>query len=174
MNSFISVVLLLFIVASLSYARHDYRSRHHGIDKDNDLSLWINEQQVKVFSGFSMKVYAIDNGKVNPHVRDKVSADPKSELIQSNWHWWPQRVDSVSVIQWESEDGNVEIKISQSQVDDNECRDASMWSSSLCLRFAFSLFVCVCVYVCMWARILHVRGSLLLNNYFFPLFAVGC
>lgn len=75
MNNLSTTVLLLFIILSISYARHDYRNRH-GLEKDNDLSLWINEQQVKVFSGFSMKVYAIDNGRVNPHVRDKVSCLP--------------------------------------------------------------------------------------------------
>lgn len=74
-----STIFLVSIILCISYidTRNDYRNRHH-TDKDNDLSLWINEQQVKVFSGFSMKVYAIDNGRVNPHVRDKVC----SELLQ--------------------------------------------------------------------------------------------
>uniref|UniRef100_A0A2M4CP77 Wnt inhibitory factor 1 n=2 Tax=Anopheles darlingi TaxID=43151 RepID=A0A2M4CP77_ANODA len=37
---------------------------------DDDLSLWIDEQQVKIFSGVAMKIYAIDNGRVSPHIRD--------------------------------------------------------------------------------------------------------
>lgn len=73
MNNLNSTVVLLLIIVAISYARHDYRNRH-GIEKDNDLSLWINEQQVRLFSGFSMKVFAIDNGRVNAHVRDKVIA----------------------------------------------------------------------------------------------------
>lgn len=80
MHNLSSTIFLVSIILCISYidTRNDYRNRHHGhIDKDNDLSLWINEQQVKVFSGFSMKVYAIDNGRVNPHVRDKVGSFKK-------------------------------------------------------------------------------------------------
>uniref|UniRef100_A0A8D8T1N1 Protein shifted n=1 Tax=Cacopsylla melanoneura TaxID=428564 RepID=A0A8D8T1N1_9HEMI len=36
-------------------------------DKD-DLSLWIDEQQVKMYSGFSMEIYAIANGTVLPYI----------------------------------------------------------------------------------------------------------
>ncbi|XP_055713451.1 protein shifted-like isoform X1 [Phlebotomus papatasi] len=53
------------------YMGLDHRHHHHlHYEKDNDLSLWINEMQVKMFSGFSMKIFAIDNGKVSPHIKD--------------------------------------------------------------------------------------------------------
>lgn len=41
-----------------------------GNDNNNDLSLWIDEQQVKMFSGFSMEIYAIANGRVLPYILD--------------------------------------------------------------------------------------------------------
>lgn len=47
--------------------RNRDRDKH---DEDTDLSLWINEQQLKVLSGFSFKVYAISNGKVYIDLRD--------------------------------------------------------------------------------------------------------
>lgn len=66
------IVFLLILVIAISCARHsDHYGRGRGLLND-ELSLWINEQQVKVFSGFQMKVFAIDAGRVNPHVRDKV------------------------------------------------------------------------------------------------------
>lgn len=76
---------------------HQRKFHHNDRDKDNDLSLWIDEQQVKMFSGihtivtivvlfksksifmiclflsqkgFSLKIYAIDNGKVSAHIKD--------------------------------------------------------------------------------------------------------
>ncbi|CAG2064768.1 unnamed protein product [Timema podura] len=38
--------------------------------KNGDLSLWIDEQQVKMFSGFSMEIYAIVDGHVLPYILD--------------------------------------------------------------------------------------------------------
>lgn len=35
-----------------------------------DLSIWISEQQVKMFSGYSIRIFAIENGRVNPLLRD--------------------------------------------------------------------------------------------------------
>lgn len=68
----LGVIFLLILVIAISCARHSDYGRGRGLLND-ELSLWINEMQVKVFSGFQMKVFAIDNGRVNPHVRDKVS-----------------------------------------------------------------------------------------------------
>ncbi|XP_037029473.1 protein shifted isoform X1 [Bradysia coprophila] len=53
-----------------SRQNHQRKFHHNDRDKDNDLSLWIDEQQVKMFSGFSLKIYAIDNGKVSAHIKD--------------------------------------------------------------------------------------------------------
>ncbi|KAJ6639830.1 Protein shifted, partial [Pseudolycoriella hygida] len=54
------------------WSRQNHQRKFHHIDgdNDNDLSLWIDEQQVKMFSGFSIKIYAIDNGKVSAHIKD--------------------------------------------------------------------------------------------------------
>ncbi|PSN43065.1 hypothetical protein C0J52_11455 [Blattella germanica] len=38
--------------------------------KNGDLYLWIDEQQVKMFSGFSMQIYAIVDGHVLPYILD--------------------------------------------------------------------------------------------------------
>lgn len=51
-------------------SRHEHHYMHHPHEVPHDLSLWINEEQVKLFSGFSMKVFAIDNGRVSPHIKD--------------------------------------------------------------------------------------------------------
>nr|CAD7395161.1 unnamed protein product [Timema poppensis] len=59
--------------------------------KNGDLSLWIDEQQVKMFSGFSMEIYAIVDGHVLPYI-----LDPKfeqylpiipSEVAYVNFTW---------------------------------------------------------------------------------------
>lgn len=49
------------------FTTNSYRYHEH---KENDLSLWINEQQVKILSGFSLKVFIINYGWVSPHVKD--------------------------------------------------------------------------------------------------------
>lgn len=59
---FCLIVLLNAINTTNSYRYHDH--------KENDLSLWINEQQVKILSGFSLKVFIINYGWVSPHVKD--------------------------------------------------------------------------------------------------------
>ncbi|KOB71593.1 Wnt inhibitory factor 1 [Operophtera brumata] len=38
--------------------------------KQQDISMWINERQVRMFSGISMQVFAIANGHVSPYVLD--------------------------------------------------------------------------------------------------------
>uniref|UniRef100_A0A1B6GS06 Wnt inhibitory factor 1 n=1 Tax=Cuerna arida TaxID=1464854 RepID=A0A1B6GS06_9HEMI len=45
-------------------------ARNNGNGGDGDLSLWIDEQQVKMFSGFAMEIYAIVDGKVLPYILD--------------------------------------------------------------------------------------------------------
>lgn len=82
----------------LSYPLVDGRTHYHsGGDSDvnDDITLWINKDQgkyfcrsaggqeglaqsstytfifaVKLFSGYSVQIYAIDNGRVSPHLKD--------------------------------------------------------------------------------------------------------
>lgn len=60
-------------------------------DVDDDLALWINEEQVKLLSGFSIKVYAIAMGRVNffimdPHINQHIPTIP-SEVNSVNFTW---------------------------------------------------------------------------------------
>ncbi|XP_065202290.1 protein shifted isoform X2 [Planococcus citri] len=56
-----------------------------------DLSLWIDEQQVKKYSGFSMEIYAIVDGKVLPYILDpnfeKYLPVIPSEVGSVNFTW---------------------------------------------------------------------------------------
>lgn len=63
--------IIAYTLISNAWTRQDH-NRYHSDERDldNDLSLWIDEQQVKMFSGFKMKIYAIDNGKVSQHIKD--------------------------------------------------------------------------------------------------------
>nr|CAG4643939.1 EOG090X05QS [Lepidurus arcticus] len=49
--------------------RRDSRDGRHR-NPDGGLSLWIDQQQVKMFSGFSMEIYAIADGRVLPYILD--------------------------------------------------------------------------------------------------------
>lgn len=60
-------------------------------DVDDDLALWINEEQVKLLSGFSIRVYAIAMGRVNffvmdPHINQHIPTIP-SEVNSVNFTW---------------------------------------------------------------------------------------
>ncbi|XP_076041261.1 uncharacterized protein LOC143025456 isoform X2 [Oratosquilla oratoria] len=46
------------------------RGRRRGFRRDKDLALWIDEKQVKLFSGMVMEIYAIHKGRVLPHILD--------------------------------------------------------------------------------------------------------
>lgn len=61
------LISCLTIILNAIYTTNSYRYHDH---KENDLSLWINEQQVKILSGFSLKVFIINYGWVSPHVKD--------------------------------------------------------------------------------------------------------
>lgn len=59
--------------------------------KQHDISLWIDERQVRMFSGISMQVFAIVNGHVSPYVLDpnfsnKLPIIP-SEVGYVNFTW---------------------------------------------------------------------------------------
>ncbi|XP_014259342.1 protein shifted isoform X2 [Cimex lectularius] len=53
------LIFLFFFMHVLSHPRND-----------GDLSLWIDQHQVKMFSGFSMEIYAIVDGRVLPYILD--------------------------------------------------------------------------------------------------------
>ncbi|XP_044741789.1 protein shifted [Chrysoperla carnea] len=62
-------LLLLTVTVYISHSslRGDPNSNKND---GGDLALWIDEQQVKMFSGLSMQIYAIVNGTVLPYVLD--------------------------------------------------------------------------------------------------------
>lgn len=68
----ISISVLIIVVSLIiNVWSHRHRQHEHHFNQVNtDLSLWINEQQVKMFSGFSMRIYAIDNGRVSMHIKN--------------------------------------------------------------------------------------------------------
>lgn len=61
------LILILFVKAIPRHNRNDHKNdpRNNG-----DLALWIDEKQVKMFSGMSMEIYAIVNGNVLPYILD--------------------------------------------------------------------------------------------------------
>lgn len=72
---------LLLILASIRtvLARHDHNYLAHHYqhyhqyqthEPPTDLSIWISEQQVKVLSGYSLRIFAIENGRVSHFLRD--------------------------------------------------------------------------------------------------------
>ena len=74
-----SVIFQFLLRSNFTHARHDqfylsHNNHHHPhyyqTSEPSDISLWISEQQVKMFSGYSMRIFAIDNGRVNPLLRD--------------------------------------------------------------------------------------------------------
>ncbi|KAL4718429.1 hypothetical protein ACJJTC_006684, partial [Scirpophaga incertulas] len=73
---------------TLSAGRREYKD----VDaRQTDISLWIDERQVRMFSGISMRVTAIRNGHVSPYILDpnfsnKVPIIP-SEVGYVNFTW---------------------------------------------------------------------------------------
>lgn len=64
-------IIIVHTLISNAWTRQDH-NRYHSGERElyNDLSLWIDEQQVKMVSGFNMKIYAIHNGTVLQHIKD--------------------------------------------------------------------------------------------------------
>jgi WIF domain len=50
------------------YTHYNQYQTHH--EPPTDLSIWISEQQVKVLSGYSLRIFAIENGRVSHFLRD--------------------------------------------------------------------------------------------------------
>ena len=69
--------ILLHIRMILARHEHHYLTHHYQHyhqyqtnEPPTDLSIWISEQQVKVLSGYSLRIFAIENGKVSHFLRD--------------------------------------------------------------------------------------------------------
>lgn len=61
-------------------------------EKDNELSLWIDEEQVRKFSGMTkIRIYAIENGIVSAQIRDPMFSEYlpiiPSEVNSVNLTW---------------------------------------------------------------------------------------
>jgi len=78
-----TLVLTIFHILlhiRISLARHDnhnYLAHHYQHyhqyqthEPQTDLSIWISEQQVKLLSGYSLRIFAIENGRVSHFLRD--------------------------------------------------------------------------------------------------------
>lgn len=78
-----ALVLTIFHILlhiRISLARHDnhnYLAHHYQHyhqyqthEPQTDLSIWISEQQVKLLSGYSLRIFAIENGRVSHFLRD--------------------------------------------------------------------------------------------------------
>ncbi len=54
------------------FTHHNHYQNHYFLANESptDLSIWISEQQVKMFSGYNLRIFAIENGRVNPLLRD--------------------------------------------------------------------------------------------------------
>lgn len=110
------IAIFVPIGQSRQYHQHDRKIYDPFLDANDDLSLWIDEQQVKIFSGkhrskqmythvflyltqtcifsgFSTRVYAIDNGRV--------SADLRNPNLNNNLPIIPTEVSSVNFT-WKS------------------------------------------------------------------------
>ncbi|XP_055389519.1 protein shifted isoform X2 [Condylostylus longicornis] len=89
----LSSIVIFIIFFILTKPIHSKRNNHNK-DLDNGeqgLSLWINEQQLKVLSGYAFRVYAIHNSCVNIDLRDpnfsqKLPTIP-SEVNSVNFTW---------------------------------------------------------------------------------------
>ncbi|KAJ0182247.1 hypothetical protein K1T71_001616 [Dendrolimus kikuchii] len=78
----------LATLLTLGAGRRDHKDPE---GRQHDISLWIDERQVRMFSGISMQVFAIVNGHVSPYVLDpnfshKLPIIP-SEVGYVNFTW---------------------------------------------------------------------------------------
>ncbi|GLV45021.1 shifted [Carabus blaptoides fortunei] len=84
---YVIVVFITLTLASDALSRNDPKNEKNG----GDLALWIDEKQVKMFSGMSMEIYAIVNGNVLPYILDpnfeKYLPIIPSEVSYVNFTW---------------------------------------------------------------------------------------
>lgn len=74
---FVVIHILLHVRIILARHDHNYLAHHYQHyhqyqthEPPTDLSIWISEQQVKVLSGYSLRIFAIENGRVSHFLRD--------------------------------------------------------------------------------------------------------
>ncbi|XP_037968602.2 protein shifted isoform X2 [Plutella xylostella] len=87
----VGAALVLAWSLTLGAGRHEPKNYSHEFGQPTDMSLWIDERQIRMFSGISMEVYAIVNGNVSPYVLDpnfstKLPIIP-SEVGYVNFTW---------------------------------------------------------------------------------------
>lgn len=100
MKTFVITSLLVLGLNCVSGRNHhflssgnnkDFRGYKQKNDLPKDISLWISEHQVKMFSGFSVQIFAIDNGRVSAHLKDpninQYLPTIPSELSYVNFTW---------------------------------------------------------------------------------------
>ncbi|XP_050669775.1 protein shifted isoform X2 [Leptidea sinapis] len=78
----------LALSLTLTAGRRDYKDADR---MNSDISLWIDERQVRMFSGISMQVFAIQNGIISPYILEpnfshKLPIIP-SEVGYVNFTW---------------------------------------------------------------------------------------
>ncbi|EFA13018.1 protein shifted isoform X2 [Tribolium castaneum] len=88
----IAMLKLLVFAFLLTVTRVSSRNDPKNDPRNNgDLALWIDEKQVKMFSGMSMEIYAIVNGNVLPYILDpnfeKYLPVIPSEVSYVNFTW---------------------------------------------------------------------------------------
>ncbi|KYN33970.1 Protein shifted [Trachymyrmex septentrionalis] len=86
-----ATLALLLDVAGVALARQQHRSGNSGHKPSGDISLWIDQQQIKMFSGVAMEIYAIAEGRVlayllDPEFENKLPIIP-SEVSHVNFTW---------------------------------------------------------------------------------------
>lgn len=52
----------------LNFLQHYHQIQQH--EPLTDISIWISEQQVRTLSGYSLRIFAIENGRVSQILRD--------------------------------------------------------------------------------------------------------
>ncbi|XP_071554571.1 protein shifted isoform X1 [Temnothorax nylanderi] len=84
-----AAALALLLDAAL--ARHQHHSENPVHKPSGDISLWIDQEQIKMFSGLAMEIYAIAEGQVlayllDPEFENKLPIIP-SEVSHVNFTW---------------------------------------------------------------------------------------
>lgn len=91
LNCYLSQMFLLSSLTLIIVRCQSTSDNVNSKQPDTDMSLWIDEKQVKEFSGFPMKIYAIVDGVVLPYVLDpnfeKYLPIIPSEVNSVNFTW---------------------------------------------------------------------------------------
>ncbi|KAF7394752.1 hypothetical protein HZH66_007926 [Vespula vulgaris] len=84
-------VIALFIFDTTMARHHHHHRSGNGHKPSSDISLWIDQQQIKMFSGVEMEIYVISEGIVlsyllDPEFENKLPIIP-SEVSYVNFTW---------------------------------------------------------------------------------------